>query len=77
MVVYASVEWLITVMPNQVGYAYMASIFLKIGIFVLLFKNSFFSEDNLEMPQKLAVVIPFFLFLITEGLGVTRLLNRL
>lgn len=77
IVIYSAVEWLINIVPNQVGYAYMASVFLKIGVFVLLFKNSFFSDENLEMPQKLAVVIPFFLFLIIEGLGVTRLLNKL
>lgn len=75
--VYVVIEVLASIIPSQVGYAYLVSMFLKIGVFMLLFGDIFFSDEILEMPQKLAVVIPFFIFLIIEGVGVTRLLNRL
>lgn len=75
--VYVVIEVLASIIPKQVGFAYLASIFLKIGFFVLVFKSSFFLQDNLEMYQKLSVVIPLFLFLTIEGTGIARLLNRL
>lgn len=40
--VYVVIEVLASIIPKQVGFAYLASIFLKIGFFVLVFKSSFF-----------------------------------
>jgi hypothetical protein len=62
-------------LPNQAGYAYLASIFLKIGFFVLLFSATVFSDVVMEKEERISLVIPLFLFLIAETIAVSRLLN--
>ena len=74
-IVYLIVEFVADKMPNQAGYAYLASIFLKIGFFVLVFKASVFSNEQLTKPERFSLVIPLFLFLIIEAIAVSKLLN--
>lgn len=62
-------------MPNQAGYAYLASVFLKLGFFVLIFKASVFTEVDLTKVERLSLVIPLFIFLISEAIAVSKLLN--
>lgn len=69
------IELLSVQLPTQVGYAYLASIFVKIGIFVLLFKPVLFGGSNLSMPEKLSIVIPLFLFLTLEAYYCGRLMG--
>ncbi|MFL0100692.1 DUF6168 family protein [Tenacibaculum maritimum] len=47
VLIYSIVVLISEKLPNQAGYAYLASIFLKIGFFVLLFKASVFANDSL------------------------------
>lgn len=75
LIVYIIVEVVAQKLPNQAGYAYLASIFLKIGFFVLIFQDPIFTNDNLTKPERISLVIPLFLFLITEAIGVSKLLN--
>ncbi len=74
-IVYLIVEFVADKMPNQAGYAYLASIFLKIGFFVLVFQASVFSNEQLTKPERFSLVIPLFLFLIIEAIAVSKLLN--
>ncbi|CAM1369841.1 ATP synthase protein I2 [Tenacibaculum sediminilitoris] len=75
IIVYSIVELVAEKLPNQAGYAYLASIFLKIGFFVLLFKASVFVNEELTKLERISLVIPLFLFLITEAIAVSKLLN--
>lgn len=75
ILVYAVVEFVADKLPTQAGYAYLASIFLKIGFFVLIFKDTIFTNDNLTKPERISLVIPLILFLIAEAIGVSKLLN--
>ena len=75
LIIYTLVEGVSWKIPNQAGYAYLASIFLKIGLFVLLFKATVFSEVVLEKEERISLIIPLFLFLIAEAIAVSRLLN--
>ncbi|WP_075341499.1 DUF6168 family protein [Tenacibaculum agarivorans] len=74
-IVYAIVELVADKLPNQAGYAYLASIFIKIGFFVLIFNTSVFGENILTKPERFSLVVPLFLFLITEAIMVSKLLN--
>lgn len=74
-IVYLIVEFVADKIPNQAGYAYLASIFLKIGFFVLIFQASVFTNEQLTKPERFSLVIPLFLFLILEGVAVSKLLN--
>jgi hypothetical protein len=75
-IVYAIVELVADKLPNQAGYAYLASIFLKIGFFVIIFQAPIFENDNLTKPERFSLVIPLFLFLISEAIAVSKLLNN-
>ncbi|MBL6449927.1 hypothetical protein JMN32_26680 [Fulvivirga sp. 29W222] len=70
-----SVELLYTRLPSQVGYAYLASVFIKIGVFVLVFKSAIFGAEDLSMAERLSIVVPMFLFLIFEATYCGRLMN--
>ncbi|WP_100926489.1 DUF6168 family protein [Tenacibaculum sp. SZ-18] len=74
-VVYCAIEIAADYMPNQAGYTYLASIFLKMGFFVLVFNSSVFANGILSKPEKFSLVAPLFLFLITEAVAVSKLLN--
>lgn len=73
--VYSFVEVVSGKLPNQAGYAYLMMMFLKIGVFVLIFKNSVFTDTPLTQVERVSLVLPLFLFLIVEALSVGRLLN--
>ena len=75
-IVYVLLELLASQMPNEAGYGYLASMFLKIGFFVLIFQEDVFTDDvELTKPERISLVIPLFLFLITEAIGVFKLLD--
>lgn len=73
--VYALVEGVASIMPNNAGYAYLGLMFLKVGLFLLIFKNSVFQNESLTQTERFALVIPLFLFLSVEAVAVTKLLN--
>lgn len=75
VIVYVTVELVAEKLPNQAGYAYLTLMFFKIGAFVLIFQSSVFANDNLTQMERIGLVIPLFLFLITEAISVSKLLN--
>lgn len=75
-IIYALVELVAEFLPNQAGFAYLATMFIKIGLFLLIFKNAIFAEKSLEVHEKTSIILPFFLFLITEGIMIGKLLNK-
>jgi len=75
IIIYGCVELVAEKLPSQAGYAFLACVFLKIGFFVVLFQATVFSEVRLEMFQRLSLMIPFFLFIVIEAVGVAKLLN--
>lgn len=74
-IVYIMIEVLAEKLPNQAGYAYLAAIFLKIGLFVLIFQESIMANDSLSKTERISLVVPLFLFLILEAVAVSKLLN--
>ncbi|TYP99744.1 hypothetical protein C7447_101348 [Tenacibaculum adriaticum] len=75
IIIYSIVEFVAHKIPNQAGYAYLASIFIKIGFFVLIFKAAVLANESLSKPERFSLVIPLFIFLITEAVAVSKLLN--
>lgn len=75
IIVYGTVEIVAEKLPNQAGYAYLTLMFFKIGAFVLIFQSSVFANNNLTQVERVGLVIPLFLFLITEAIAVSKLLN--
>ena len=75
IVIYGCIELVAEKLPSQAGYAFLTCVFLKIGLFIVLFQATVFSEVKLELFQRLSLMIPFFLFIIIETIGVGKLLN--
>ncbi|CAM1358428.1 conserved membrane hypothetical protein [Tenacibaculum litopenaei] len=76
MFLYGIVELVAKFLPDQAAYAYLGSIFIKIGFFVLIFKASVFSNVELPMPERLSLIVPLFLFLFAEAIFIAKLLNN-
>ncbi|MFD1615883.1 DUF6168 family protein [Gelatiniphilus marinus] len=74
-IIYATVEFVAENLPTQAGNAYLVLMCFKIGIFLLIFKTAVFENDALTMPERIALVVPLFVFLITEAIAVAKLLN--
>lgn len=75
ILVYGVIELLASILPNQAGYAYLMTMFFKIGFFVLLFQESVFNKETLTQPERIGLVIPLFVFLLAEAIVVGKLLN--
>lgn len=76
VVTYVLVEFVANKLPNSAGYAYLASMCVKIGFFVLIFQSSVFSITAFTTAEKLGLIIPLFLFLILEAGAIFKLLNN-
>lgn len=75
IIVYAIIEAIASVLPNQAGYAYLAMMCIKIGVFVLIFKEDVFLKADLSQAERVSLIVPLFLFLAAEALAVVKLLN--
>lgn len=75
LIIVVSVELLSKRLPDQVGYFYLASVFVKIGLFVLVFKDTLFADSPMNFLERISIVIPFFMFLVFEAIYCGRLMN--
>ena len=75
IIVYVSLEILADNLPNEAGYGYLALMLLKIGFFLLIFQDAVFPEEKLIKLERVSLVIPLLLFLTTEAIVVSKLLN--
>ncbi|MFS4483553.1 DUF6168 family protein [Hyunsoonleella sp. 2307UL5-6] len=59
---------------QQLGFLYLFTLVIKVGIFALLFKNSILALSNLTKIERLNMLIPLFVFLFLEIFFISRLL---
>jgi hypothetical protein len=76
IIIYSVVELVYNTLPNQAAYVYLALMFTKIGVFVLVFREDIFSNVNLSQLERMSLIVPLFLFLIAEALAIVKLLNN-
>ena len=76
VIVYLFIELIFNKLPNQTGFAFLTTVFVKIGFFMLFFSSDIYDVEVLEMYMKLAIILPFFLFLIIEAIFSFSLLNK-
>lgn len=74
-IIYVSVELVAEHLPTQAGNAYLVLMCFKLGLFLLIFQTAVFENDALSMPERIALVIPLFVFLLMEAVAVGKLLN--
>ncbi|NJB37105.1 DUF6168 family protein [Croceivirga sp. JEA036] len=62
---------------NSLGIAYLASLFIKMGLFVLLFKEPLFAEEETPKSELLSLLIPFFISLFVEVYFIAKILMKI
>ena len=61
---------------SQLGFIYLATLLLKIVLFCAIFYQPIFREENLSQIARVSLLIPVFVFLLTEVFFVARILNK-
>ena len=74
IIIISGLELLFEYLASTAGYAFLVSVFLKMGIFVLLFFAGGMAEKSLTMIDKLSILIPLFIFM---GIETSVVIKRL
>lgn len=76
-IIYLIIELIVLKMPNQAGFVFLSSIFLKLGFFVMIFNTTILSLENLNLIERVSIIVPLFIFLFLEAAASFKLLNKL
>lgn len=68
---------LIKGLNNSLGFIYLASIFVKIGCYVLVFATKMFGEIQITKIETLSLLLPFFLATSLEVFFISRILLKI
>lgn len=73
-----NLKWLSTVdnFFYQLGFVYLGAIFLKIILFLAIFYQPIFLKENRSQIANLSLIIPLFIFLLTEAIFIAKILNK-
>jgi hypothetical protein len=74
IIIISGLELLFEYLASTAGYAFLVSVFLKMGIFVLLFFAGGMAEKSLTMIDKFSILIPLFIFM---GIETSVVIKRL
>lgn len=61
---------------EQLGFIYLSTIVIKILLFGVIFYESILIEENLSQNTRISIFIPVIIFLLTEVVFVTKILNQ-
>lgn len=61
---------------EQLGFVYLITLFAKIILFSATFYKSIVKVDEMEMIAKISILVPLLIFLLTEIIFVTKLINQ-
>lgn len=71
-----AMHYLYELVPNQLGYVFLVTMFVKFGLALILFPQLLNAEPSLTKGQILSFLIPYFLFLSIEAFLVINWLNK-
>lgn len=77
VLVYTLVQLALSFVPSQGGVAFLALVFIKLGVFTMIFSSSILGEESMSKLEKLILVIPMFSFVLLEGISLARSLKLL
>lgn len=75
MITIIGLEFLHANIPSSTGYGFLVSVFLKMGIFVIIFMAGGMAKENLSMIDKISILIPLFVFLSIETFAIIKRLK--
>ncbi|KQC32310.1 hypothetical protein AAU57_02435 [Nonlabens sp. YIK11] len=61
--------------PEKLGYAFMAAIFVKCGLAIVCFPELIVKNSGLNLMEVLGFLVPYFIFLFIEVVIVIKWLN--
>jgi len=61
---------------SQLGFVYLGTLILKIGLYAITFKTTLFNSSILNLFDKISLLIPVFIYLFLEVYFVSKILNR-
>lgn len=74
-IAFALFELCVLYIPSQAGVAFLALVFVKLGVFTMIFSGNIFGEVALNKAEKLVLIVPMFSFLALEGLWIAKSLK--
>ena len=60
----------------QLGFIYLGCLFFKIIFFCVVFYESLFNDTILTKIAKISLILPMFIFLLTEAVFIAKILNK-
>ena len=76
VVIVTGIELLFTVMPNNAGHGFLVGMFVKMGLFMMIFYSKMLELKTILLIDKMFILIPLFVFLFLETLVVSNLLMQ-
>jgi len=77
MVIITGIELIYKYIPSTVGYAFLVAIFLKMGVFIILFFAQGMSKSSLSMLDRFSILVPLFIFMAIEIVPVIKSLKNI
>ncbi len=74
--IYGAVEITLRLVPSNTGYAFLMGLFIKMGVFLLIYNRVLISDEPASKSVKILMLIPFFVFLAIEALGVMKVMKE-
>jgi hypothetical protein len=68
--------YLYQLVPDQLGYVFLVTVFVKFGAALVLFPQLLSEEPSLTNGQILSFLLPYFMFLAIEAFMVIKWLNH-
>ena len=59
----------------QLGFIYLGILLIKLVLFSIFFYNPIFTRETFNLTEKGALIIPLFVFLLTETIFVLKILK--
>lgn len=76
IILITGIEFLFDVNPTSAAYAFLVGIFLKIGLFMLIFFAKGLAEHPLNFTEKIGILLPLFTFLGIESAAIITRLRK-
>lgn len=70
------IEVLFPMMPNNVGYVFLVGMFVKMGVFMIIFYSKMLEMKSIHFSDKIFILVPLFIFLSLETLVISNLLMQ-
>lgn len=69
------VQFALPYVPDKIGVMFLALVFVKLGVFLMIFNQEVFTEEGLVKFDKIAIFSNLFLSLLLQGIFVAKLLK--